>query len=235
MHGAQSGDVSGRAPNQDARTEASLGPEASDALAAIVASSDDAIYSKDARAHITSWNGAAERLYGYSAEEAIGKPVAMLVPASRKSEEIDILRQILRGGHVEHYETQRVRKDREVVNVSISVSPLHNARGDIVEAAVIARDVTQQRRLEERIATERKAHLDAARKQALELNDEVVQGLAVAKMALETGRHEQGLEAVTSTLERAKGIVTNLLDRHMEGRPLLPGDLVRGSRNRSRR
>src|SRR5688572_12465119 len=83
----------------------------SEHLAAIVRSSDDAILSKDRNATITSWNEAAERLYGYTAEEAVGKSVAILIPPERQGEELEIVRRILAGERVEHYETVRVRKD----------------------------------------------------------------------------------------------------------------------------
>src|SRR3712207_2604556 len=82
-----------------------------DALAAIVESSDDAIYSKDRDATITSWNPAAERLYGYSRQEAIGQPVAMLLPEDKRGEELEILGRVISGERVQHFETQRVTKD----------------------------------------------------------------------------------------------------------------------------
>jgi PAS domain S-box-containing protein len=118
-------------------------------LAAIVASSDDAILSKDHNAIITSWNQAAERLYGYSAEEAIGRPVGIIVPTDRKGEEITILNVIWGGGHVDHYESQRVAKDGSILHVSISASPIHNKRGEVTGVSVIARDISERRRLEE--------------------------------------------------------------------------------------
>lgn len=192
--------------------------EAADALAAIVMSASDAIYSKDKNATITSWNPAAEQLYGYTAEEAIGAPISMLIPEDRRGEEIDFLERILRGESIDHYETERRRKDGSAVQVSVSISPVHNAAGEIVEAAVVARDVTAQRELDAMVAAR-------SRKQALELNDEVVQGLATAKLALESGRHEHGLKAIENTLDRARAIVTALLAEG--GRPIQPGDLLR--------
>ena len=207
----------------------SLSRNAADALAAIVQSSDDAIYSKDRNALITSWNASAERLYGYTAEEAIGQPIELLVPATRRGEELDILAKILNGERVHHYRTQRVRKDGVEVDVSIAVSPVHNAEGEIVEAAVVARDITLQVQVEQAVEVEKKARLAADRKRALELNDEVVQGLAVAKLSLETQDAERGLRAVTAALERAKGIVAGLLNESIDA-PVRPGDLVREKR-----
>ena len=207
----------------------SLSRNAGDALAAIIQSSEDAIYSKDRNTLITSWNAAAERLYGYTAEEAIGQPIELLVPATRRGEELDILAKILNGERVHHYRTQRVRKDGLEVEVSIAVSPIHNADGEIVEAAVVARDITEQVKVEEALDREKKAQAAVDRKRALELNDEVVQGLAVAKLALETDDHERGLRAVSAALERAKAIVAGLLDEGGET-PVKPGDLVREKR-----
>ena len=205
-------------PGRPSRIDQRVSPEAADALAAIVMSASDAIYSKDRNATITSWNPAAERLYGYTAEEAVGAPIAMLIPEDRRGEETDFLERILQGESIDHYETERRRKDGSVVRVSVSISPVHNAAGEIVEAAVVARDVTAQRELEATVAAR-------SRKQALELNDEVVQGLATAKLALESGRHEQGLKAIESTLDRVRAIVTALLAE--AGKPIQPGDLLR--------
>src|SRR5690606_32577508 len=119
-------------------------------LAAIVESSDDAIISKDLDGVIVSWNKGAERLYGYAAEEAIGRPVSMLIPEDRPDEMPSILARIRAGEQIEHYETLRRRKDGGVVHVSLSVSPLKDAQGRIVGASKIARDVTERVRLEER-------------------------------------------------------------------------------------
>src|SRR5205809_7002152 len=86
-------------------------PEAQAYLAAIVESSDDAIISKDLQGTITSWNGSAERIFGYSAAEAVGRPISMLIPAERGAEETEILQRIAKGQRIEHFETIRVRKD----------------------------------------------------------------------------------------------------------------------------
>jgi PAS domain S-box-containing protein len=119
-------------------------------LAAIVESSDDAIVSKDLNGIITSWNAGAERLFGYTAEETIGKPVTMLMPPERYDEEPGILERIRRGEPIDHYETVRRRKDGSLVDVSLSISPVKNAQGHIVGASKIARDITQLRRTRER-------------------------------------------------------------------------------------
>jgi PAS domain S-box-containing protein len=208
----------------DPRHWTELSRDAADALAAIVRSSDDAIYSKDSQAVITSWNPAAEKMYGYTAKEAIGRSISMLVPPERSGEELDILNEILEGNRVEHYETDRLRKDGSRIQVSVSVSPVHNSDGQIVEAAVIARDITQQKHFEEQVAAEREARARGNRRHALALNDAVVQGLAATKLALETGAHDHGLRTVEATLQRAKDIVSGLL---AEAGAIAPGDLVR--------
>lgn len=117
-------------------------------LAAIVESSEDAILSKDRNAIITSWNLGAQALYGYTPEEAIGMPVERLVPQRRHGEELRILNQILAGQRVEHYETERVCKDGHEVNVSLMISPIRSANGEITGASVIARDITEEKLIE---------------------------------------------------------------------------------------
>jgi PAS domain S-box-containing protein len=117
---------------------------------AIIDSSDDAILSKDRDGIITSWNRGAERLYGYTAEEAIGEPISIIIPPQRAGEERRILTRILAGKHVDHYETERRRKDGSIVVISLSVSPIRDGDGEITGAAVIARDITAQRRAAER-------------------------------------------------------------------------------------
>ena len=130
-----------------ARTRTELGPaERSEHLAAIVESSDDAILSKDPSGVITSWNPAAERMYGYTADEAIGSHISMLIPPDRRGEEQRILERIRRGERIEHYDTERVTKAGGKLKVSLTVSPIRLDSGAIVGAAVIARDVTGRHR-----------------------------------------------------------------------------------------
>ena len=114
-------------------------------LGAIVLSSDDAIISKDLDGVVTSWNPAAERLYGYGAEEMIGTPIRRIIPEDLQGEEDLILAKIRAGERIEHFETVRYRKDGSRVEVSITVSPVRDARGRIVGASKVARDITAQR------------------------------------------------------------------------------------------
>jgi len=118
-------------------------------IAAIVESSEDAVLTKNLDGVITSWNHGAERLFGYAAEEAIGKPVMLLIPADRHDEEPTILARIRRGERIDHYETIRQRKDGTTVDISLTVSPVRNPEGEIVGASKIARDITERRRAEE--------------------------------------------------------------------------------------
>jgi len=120
-------------------------------LAAIVDSSFDAIISKDLTSIITSWNLAAERMFGYSAEEAVGQSILMLIPDHLKGEETEIISRV-RGGHrVASYETTRRRKDGALISVSLTVSPIKNANGEIVGASKIARDISAAKESERRI------------------------------------------------------------------------------------
>ncbi len=118
-------------------------------LAAIVESSNDAIVSKNLNGIIASWNGGAERIFGYTAREAIGQSVTMLMPPDRANEESGILMRIRRGEKIDHYETIRRRKDGTLFNVSLTVSPIFDANGHVIGASKIARDITELKRTDE--------------------------------------------------------------------------------------
>jgi PAS domain S-box-containing protein len=120
-------------------------------LAAIVASSDDAIISKDLNSIIRTWNGGATQLFGYHATEAIGRPVTMLIPDGRKDEEAAILERIRRGERLDHYETVRQRKDGTLVHVSLTVSPINDADGRVIGASKIARDISDRKLAEQAV------------------------------------------------------------------------------------
>jgi two-component system CheB/CheR fusion protein len=121
-------------------------------LSAIIESSEDAIISKDLDGVITSWNASAERLFGYTADEVLGKPVTILIPESRLHEEPTVLGRIRRGEKVEHYDTVRRRKDGTLVDISLTVSPILDSRGRVIGASKIARDITERRRSEAALA-----------------------------------------------------------------------------------
>jgi PAS domain S-box-containing protein len=126
------------------------GEEARARLAAIVASSDDAILSKDLDGTIRSWNAAAERLYGYTAADAVGRHIGLIVPDELASEVDTILAEIAAGRRVDHFETVRRRKDGRLIDVSVSYSPVRADDGRLIGTAVIARDITDRKRAEER-------------------------------------------------------------------------------------
>lgn len=120
--------------------------EASAWLAAVVENSDDAIISKTLDGIITTWNRGAERLFGYTAHEAIGQPIRMIIPDDRLFEEDEILRRLRNGERVDHFETVRLRKNGELVEISVTISPVRAEDGSILGASKIARDITDQKR-----------------------------------------------------------------------------------------
>ena len=122
-------------------------------LAAIVESSDDAIVSKDLNGIVTSWNKSAERIFGFAAEEIIGKSILLIIPPELQGDEPGILATIRAGKRIEHFETVRIRKNGERIDISLTVSPVKDQHGNIIGAAKIARDITQQKRLEAALRT----------------------------------------------------------------------------------
>jgi PAS domain S-box-containing protein len=121
-------------------------------IASIVESSDDAIISKNLDGVITSWNRGAQRLFGYTADEVIGKAVNILIPPDRPNEEPSILQRLRRGERIEHYETIRRRKDGTLIDISLTISPLRDPHGVVIGASKIARDITERKRSEAQIA-----------------------------------------------------------------------------------
>ncbi len=117
-------------------------------LAAIVDSSDDAIVSKNLDGIITSWNKSAERIFGYTAEEAIGQNITLIIPSDRHIEESDILDRLRRGERVDHFHTVRRRKDGSLLDVSLTISPVRDSSGKVIGASKVARDITEQKRVE---------------------------------------------------------------------------------------
>src|SRR5688572_797258 len=125
-------------------------------LAAIVDSSDDAIISKDLNSIITSWNEGAQRMFGYTAAEVLGRPIWMLFPPDRIDEEAQILEQVKQGRRVEHFETVRMRKDGSLIELSVTISPITNASGQVVGASKIARDIGEQHRAQRSVEMARR-------------------------------------------------------------------------------
>jgi PAS domain S-box-containing protein len=144
------------APEQSSESSPSVNErhfrEMLDALpTAIVDSSDDAIVSKNLSGRITSWNKSAERIFGYSSSEAVGQNVTMIIPPERRDEELEILARLARGERIEHFNTVRRRKDGGLIDVSLTVSPIRNAAGQIVGASKVARDITERIRAEKAV------------------------------------------------------------------------------------
>jgi PAS domain S-box-containing protein len=121
-------------------------------LASIIESSQDAIISKNFEGIILSWNTGAERLFGYSQDEAVGQPITMLIPPERRAEEVDILARLRRGERIEHYETVRVAKDGRHIEISLTISPLCDEAGNFIGASKIARDITDRRKAEQALS-----------------------------------------------------------------------------------
>ena len=168
--------------------EADPAPDAAEGasrLAAIIDSSDDAIVSKTLQGIITSWNRAAERIFGYTAAEAVGQHISLIIPAERHGEEQEVLARLVKGERIDHFETIRRTKDGRRVEISLTVSPVRNSAGRIVGASKVARDISDRRRLE----LERQALLEReqeARGEAEALNRSKDQFLATLSHELRT-------------------------------------------------
>ncbi len=129
-------------------TQAKDADRATNLLAAIVDSSDDAIISKNLNGVITSWNKAAERVFGHTAEEAIGRHITLIIPPDRRDEETTILEKLKRGERIDHFETIRMRKDGTLLDISLTISPVKDSSGRIIGASKVARDVTEKKHAE---------------------------------------------------------------------------------------
>jgi len=194
-------------------------------LAALVNSSDDAIISKTLDGVITSWNPAAQRLYGYSAEEIVGKSISLLIPADRLDEFDEIMRRLRQGEWVDHLETVRVRRDGTHIDVSITISPIVDARGQIIGASTIARDITEHK-LAEQERQQLVAELDRSRRLFQHIAETSPDAIYVYD--LDSGRHlyvsARGEQVIGYTAEE----VMALGDRfavalfHPEDLPSLP-------------
>jgi PAS domain S-box-containing protein len=191
--------------------------EALGLLAAIVTCAEDAIIGKTLDGVITSWNPAAERLYGYTAAEAIGQPVVMLIPPERQAEFWRVMDAIRQGVRVEHDETVRLRKDGQRIDVSLCISPVRNAAGRLLGAATIARNITARKRAETalRQALQREGQLQGVLLAARELAHLVNNDLVVPVGALEVLQYHPNLppdlrdlvdEAMLALLEAAQHV-----------------------------
>ena len=211
------GDASARASQLDAAHPTLAHEEVLEArarLAAIVDSSDDAIISKDLNGVIVTWNDAAERLFGYSADEAIGRPITMLIPEDRQGEEPEIIGRIRRGERIHHYETIRRRKDGSLIDISLTVSPIKNDAGEVIGASKIARDIGERK------------HAELQRELLLaELSHRVKNTLAtVLSIAQQSFRKRGTIEEVRGAFtDRIRALAqthTRLAETHWAGVPL---------------
>jgi PAS domain S-box-containing protein len=180
-------------------TESRRAEEERARLAAIVRSSDDAIFGKTLDGTITSWNPGAEKIYGYPAEEAVGSPVSMLAPPEVSDEIPAILEKVRRGEVVADHGTVRLTKDGRRIDVSLTVSPIKDSGGKVVGASTIARDVTERKRAEEAAFEVREAERS---RMARDLHDGVLQDLSVVVQELEARRVMSEMEGSDSGLGR---------------------------------
>jgi PAS domain S-box-containing protein len=215
-------------------TDRKAAEEASQRLAAIVESSDDAIVSKDLNGIVTSWNPCAEKMFGFTAREMIGRPITTIIPPELRDDETRILATIARGERIEHFETVRVTKRGKPLEVSLTVSPVKDEAGRIVGAAKIARDITQQKRTEQAlIVTERLAAVGRlAATVAHEINNplEAITNLIyLAKMAGPSSEVLGFLTAAEEQMASVSHIARQTLGFYREStgaRPVRPREIV---------
>lgn len=221
----------------DARAEEALHHAqaiAAQRLAAIVESSEDAIVSKDLNGIVTSWNPAAERIFGFTEQEMIGRSVTTIIPPELRGDEVRILDTIQRGERIEHFETVRTNKKGEPVEVSLSISPVKDETGKIIGAAKIARDITQRKRTEQTLlATERLAAVGRlSATVAHEINNplEAVTNLIyLAKMASPPGEARTFLSAAEEQMASVAHLTRQTLAFYRETsstRSVRPGEIV---------
>jgi PAS domain S-box-containing protein len=213
---------------------ARLGVAESELLAAIVASSDDAIISKGLDGVVASWNAAAERLFGYSEEEAVGRPLAeLIIPDDRAHEEPEILARLSRGERIDHYETVRRAKDGRLLDVSITVSPVRNSAGQVIGASKIARDITAQRKLleSERLARSQAERLSALKDEFLstlshELRSPLSAIMGWTELLRRSSRTPQELTSGLEVIERNVRLQTRLVDELLDVSRISSGKVV---------
>ena len=185
-------------------------------LAAIVASSDDAIVSKNLHGVIQTWNGAAERMFGFTAAETIGRHISLIIPEDRLSEEDHVLSQVRAGIGVAHYETIRRHKDGSLLDISLTVSPIRDEKGTIVGASKIARDITEQNRLKRQAEEASRARDEFLATLSHELrtplNTIVGYIMMLRHGQLDDAQREKAIEVMARNAESLTQLVGDLLD-----------------------
>jgi PAS domain S-box-containing protein len=208
-------------------------------LSSVVENADDAIVSKTLEGIVTSWNPAAETLFGYTAEEMIGQSIAILIPENQGDEEPRILQRLRRGERIHHYETKRVKKNGDVIDISLTVSPIKDGKGRIIGASKIARDITERKRMEaehhELLIRERAARAEA--EAASNLKDEFLATLSHELRTplnailgwtgiLESRKDGQILQRALEVIQRNASIQKRLIEDLLDVARILSGKMV---------
>ena len=194
-------------------------------LAAIVNSSEDAIASKDLNGIVQTWNRAAERLFGYSAEEIIGRPIRLVIPADRQSEEDQVLETIRSGRSVEHFETVRQRKDGTLIDISLTVSPVRARDGTVIGASKIARDISEQRRLTKRVEEAARAKDEFLAMLSHELRTPLNAVLGYTRMLRDGRYNEERREQVIEIIERNARVLSQLVSDVLDVSGIVTGKI----------
>ncbi|HET8874798.1 MAG TPA: PAS domain S-box protein [Casimicrobiaceae bacterium] len=194
-------------------------------LASIVESSDDAIISKSLDGRITSWNASARRVFGYTAEEAVGKPITMIIPPEHQHEERLILERLGRGERIEHFETVRVAKDGRRIDVSLTISPVRDQRGRVVGASKVARDVSERKRMEERLRDADRRKDEFIAMLGHELRNPLAPIRNVAALLRRTTAGDSASAELCLMLERQVQQMTRLLDDLLDVNRITRGNI----------
>jgi len=181
-------------------------------LSSIVQSSDDAIISKDLEGRITSWNPAAERLYGFAPAEIIGKPIMTIIPPELEDEERHILARLRRGERIEHFDTVRLTKQGERIDVALTVSPIQDAEGTIVGASKIARDIRARKQLESRLRDEQRLKDEFLATLGHELRNPIAPIYTAAELLARSPQGFPGYPAAVDVIRRQVRHLTRLVD-----------------------
>jgi PAS domain S-box-containing protein len=213
-------------------------------LAAIVDSSDDAIIGKTLDGTIISWNTGAERIYGYTADEVVGKPIAILVPSDRPDELPSIFERLRRGERIDHYQTERIHKDGRRLKISVTISPVRDSTGTIIGASAIARDITEQERAIQEALRTRDEFISIATHELRTPLTTVYARLQLAERRISRPGYDpdafrQDLAIVRKGADKLRALVDRLLDvgRIRSGRlalDLAPTDVIALARDIAR-